>query len=249
VKEESTETEDVGVAEESIDDQSHASSERARPNRTQAERIDRELARFTEGDATIGGGFDADGNVATDGTDDEADALARRFPTLPGVAFNRTTRKPILRQPPRGTPGWASKGDIHPRRRTYKAHAAERSGWGTALRPSMEDAPTLVGKLLGARRITILRTALRKRGATKVEREARVYLAVVLDEIDHVNAQRATALALLGSADENAMRVVREVRARLRRGEYPPELVEKARGEFRSALGRLRAQKQRMPLT
>ena len=104
-------------------------------------------------------------------------------------------------------------------------------------RPSYEDAAEVVWVYLGERRREILRKALRKRGANAEEREARVYLGVLLDYLDSTAANRAAAAILLNSKDVNALRVVRATRRKLRRREYPSRLVAKAQDDLRAAVG------------
>jgi hypothetical protein len=90
----------------------------------------------------------------------------------------------------------------------------------------------------GGRRIALLRSGLASKGTSLEERRARVYLAVLLDALDVPIAQRAAAALLLDSGDEKALRKIGDIRRRLRRGEYPPELVTRAGDDLRAHLGR-----------
>jgi hypothetical protein len=95
-------------------------------------------------------------------------------------------------------------------------------------RPSLDDSGLLMGRLLGERRVAALRASFARRGAQTFEqREARVYLAVILRALDATEANRAAA-ELLG-AD---LRKIGD----LRRRTYDPAAVAAATAELRAAL-------------
>jgi hypothetical protein len=95
-------------------------------------------------------------------------------------------------------------------------------------RPSLDDSGPLMERLLGERRVAVLRASFARRGAQTLEqREARVYLAVVLRALDATAANRAAA-ELLG-AD---LRKIGD----LRRRTYDPAAVAAATAELKATL-------------
>ena len=209
-------------------------------------RLNAEATRFRSDGGTIAEGIDETGRLGDD-SDSEVAADARdrqrRTPRIPGVRVLRNGSS-LTYGPPRGTPGWKRKGEIHPRRRNYPVHSAKGPG-----KPSYADSPELVAKLLGRRRIRVLRVALAQKGQTTEERDARAYLAVVLGHIESTPANIAAAELLIGWDKDDADargRALRQIRD-LRNRKYEAAALDRARRDFRAALYRLKQQRKRQP--
>jgi len=203
-------------------------------------RLNAESARFKGEGGTLPQMIDDSGSISGDrDAEVAADARNRRgVPMIPGARVSRKTGASLTYFPPRGTPGWRRKGEIHPRRRTYPVHSAKGPR-----RPALEDALETVAALLGDRRFQLLRRGLASRGATKEEREARAYLAVLLRYLDATVAQEAAAdLLLAGGADARGLRKMRDLRART----YPFAAEVKAEADLRAALGQLAKKKRNL---
>jgi hypothetical protein len=113
--------------------------------------------------------------------------------------------------------------------------AVSRRGMRGAPDPDvLASTRDLMERVLGPRRVEVLRAGLKGRGASSEERAARVYLAVLLRHVPW--SDHAAADLLLDASDDKAIRKIQDVRRR----DYDAAKLAAAKREMRESVKRWR---------